>query len=174
MRKILAILTLGLILALPLQSHAEQLLANPNFEEGGFKSWAITYNPNNWTVVNSPDHRKVARCYWDGGLKQLVPITAGKNYELVGNIYVPEGGDREGWGCWFSLDWYDKDKNKIGTAWSVTPHESERGKWNNFNSDRCIAPKGAAFVCVDFGVWQNDTNTPANPIDFGNLLLKER
>ena len=173
MRKSVVVLIVSLVLFFSSLCEAEQLLKNPSFDKGGLKSWAVSYNPNNWSTADSSGHKNVARCWWDGGMKQLISSEPGKSYELSADVFVPEGGSESGWGCWLSLDWYDKEENKIGSAWSIAPHEAERGKWNGFDSGKRRAPKDAAFACVDFGVWQSDA-TPANPIDFDNFLLEKR
>ncbi len=171
MRNIITIVILGLTLAVSSMAEAKELLVDPSFEEGWDK-WTNTYNPNNWSPLDLPDGKKALRCWWDGSMKQVVPVTTGKTYEFKASVSVPSNGDKENWACWLTLDWYDANKNKMGTAWTVAPQKSERGKWVNYNSGKQIAPEGAAFACIDFGVYQSNA-TPANPTDFDNFSLEE-
>jgi len=161
------------VLSLSSVSYAKQLLVNGNFEKG-WDNWTFIYNQQNWSPLDLPGGKKALRCWWDGGIKQVVPVTPGKAYELKGDALVPSGGDKEGWKCWVSLSWYDAGNNKIGTAWTIAAEQSERGKWATYDSARQIAPQSAAFAGVDFGVWQQGGNTkPANPSDFANFSLEE-
>lgn len=171
MRNIIAVVILGLILAVSSMAKANELLANPSFEEGWDK-WTCTYNQNNWSSVDLPGGKKALRCWWDGGMKQVVSVTPGKTYEFKGDVFVPANGDKQNWGCWLSMDWYDASKNKMGTVWSAAPHNGARGKWVSYDSEKQVAPEGATFACIDFGVYQSNA-TPANPTDFDNFSLEE-
>lgn len=170
MKRITRILVLTLAMAIPAMSYAKQLLINPDFEDGD-AHWDCTFNPNNWSAVDTQGGKKGLRCWWDGGMRQMVAVTPRKAYEFKGDVFVPANGDKN-WNCWITMDWYDANKRKLATAWSVSPNAGEREKWISYGSGKRTAPKNAAFVCIDFGVYQNKT-TPANPIDFANFSLED-
>ena len=171
MKKFTAIFTLAVILALPLSSEAKQLLVNGDFEKG-WDNWTFMYNQQNWSPLDLSGGKKAIRCWWDGGVKQVVPVVPGKAYKLKADVFVPTGGDKEGWTCWISLSWYVAGNNRLGTAWNISAQDGKRGDWVTYNSGVQIAPRTAAFACVDFGIYQNGAK-PANPIDFDNFSLEE-
>ena len=171
MKKFIAIFTLVIILALPLSSEAKQLLVNGDFENG-WNGWDIMYNQQNWSPLDLPGGKKSIRCWWDGGVKQLVPVVPGKTYKLKADVFVPAGGDKDNWTCWISLSWYVAGNNRMGTAWSIPVQDGKRGKWVTYDSGIQVAPRTATFACVDFGIYQNGAK-PAIPVDFDNFSLEE-
>ena len=171
-RAVLAAVVFLMVLSFSTISYAKQLLVNGNFEKG-WDNWTFMYNQQNWSPLDLPGGKKALRCWWDGGIKQVVPVVPGKAYELKGDALVPAGGDKEGWKCWVSLSWFDASNNKIGIAWSIAAEQSERGKWFTYDSARQVAPAGAASASADFGVWQGNNAKPANPTDFANFSLEE-
>lgn len=154
----------------------KQLLSTPGFEcQDDITDWIQTYNDNfrsqATTPPSPPEGNKVAVNFWDGGLRQDVAVTPGKNYRFTGKYYIPSGGAASGWNTCIHFDLKNASGSTVaGKDWNTLASTS-RNTWNSVDSGWITAPASASYARVELITW---AGSPANPTRFDDMSVIEQ
>jgi hypothetical protein len=186
MKKLLCVFSAFAFLICFISFQAEaNLVVNGGFEEAGeqgyTQGWTVDWNDNIFGTTDNPHSGShAARCFWDGGMYQDIPVVVGTEYKFRAYLYTPSGGDTSSWGNYVGFYWMDDEDNLIlplGALWECNITTSLRDTYLVADSDNLddpaywmTAPDGATKARVRFGVWQTDAD-PANPCDFDDFYF---
>lgn len=173
MKKLLFVMAITALLIMPGIAQAN-MLTNAGFNTGDFTGWTVDWNAGNMGIdFQNPmayEGTYYAKCFFDGGRYQIVPVSASQTYVMRGATYVPvdPGASAANWGTYVKVKWLNASQSDIGTAYEVQAQNLTRGQWNLSTSSGITAPVGTAYAKVSFGTWQSGA-TPALGTGFDAL-----
>jgi len=191
MKKILAIIAVITLLAIPSVAQAQNIITNGSFEDtplgadhlpgwNGASDGGYNMSTNIWRVPTDPpaatDGSYYAANFFDGAFTQRVGVTGGMSYFFGVDTYA---GAPAAAGSTYdnsiNIDWYNGAGTRVGTN-QVVNHAllaaQDFGQWNRTEAT-LLAPGTAVEARVQMlAYWDSTTADPINPTYYDDVVME--